>query len=529
MNGQIHKAYKVMLKLINPKYVSKDKGIPLAILQKAKGIAFITSIKAGFVFTGTAGSGIVIARLDDGSWSGPSSMGLGGMGWGLQIGASSTDSVIILNTTAAVNAFAGKGQVKFGANLSVAAGPVGRDADASVNAGDGGIAACYSYSHSRGAFAGMSLQGAIMFCRGSDNKQFYGQSVNPTAILKGMVTPPSDCEDLQLLYKTLRVVTMAKDANMSYRDSQTGSIHFDDDNESDYGGSYRQSTSSYDGSMETLGPVAEEIDLPKGWQAVPVDGGSFYYWNQETNETTWDKPTLQAPVVQPPLESPFQTSYVATSKPNAYQPPAASVAQPPQESSFYKSSVNQPPAAAVVQFPQESSFRSTDNVASHPTTCPPPVPASSEWSELKTETGQVYYWNKKTNETKWENPDRKSSIPPSHQLELQRAVLSQTNISTPDSVGRPQIESRPSLAAPSISKRPMAPTSRPVSKPSESPVVPSMSYDQVLISKSRLDHKCLESYLTPSEFNRVFHMDIQAFQALPKWRKEKLKQEKQLF
>lgn len=84
MTGTVHKAYKVLLKLINPKFTSKDKGIPLEVIKNAKGLAFVTQIKAGFVFTGTVGAGIIIARLADGSWSGPTSVGVGGMGWGLQ-------------------------------------------------------------------------------------------------------------------------------------------------------------------------------------------------------------------------------------------------------------------------------------------------------------------------------------------------------------------------------------------------------------------------------------------------------------
>lgn len=81
MPGQIHKAYKVLLKLLNPTLIKNDQGIPLSIIRKAKGIAFITVIKAGFVFSGTLGSGIVIVKNPDGTWSGPSSLGVAGMGW----------------------------------------------------------------------------------------------------------------------------------------------------------------------------------------------------------------------------------------------------------------------------------------------------------------------------------------------------------------------------------------------------------------------------------------------------------------
>ena len=190
-----------LTRLAEPKSID-DAVIPSKILRGAKGIAFITIAKAGFVFSGSAGAGIVIAKLPNGSWSGPTSVGVGGMGWGAQIGASLTESVIILNTSAAVKAFSGKGQIKFGGNLSLAAGPVGRDAEASVNAGDGGVAACYSYSHTKGLFAGVSLQGVILFEREKDNKTFYGVKVSSKDILQGSVTAPHS-RDLDKLYAAL--------------------------------------------------------------------------------------------------------------------------------------------------------------------------------------------------------------------------------------------------------------------------------------------------------------------------------------
>jgi lipid-binding SYLF domain-containing protein len=67
------------------------------------------------------------------------------------------------------------GQVNFGGNLSIAAGPVGRDAAADINVGDGGVAACYSYSHTRGAFAGLSLQRSILMARDSHNAVLRAQ------------------------------------------------------------------------------------------------------------------------------------------------------------------------------------------------------------------------------------------------------------------------------------------------------------------------------------------------------------------
>ena len=88
-------------------------------------------VKAGFIFSGKGGHGVVVARTGHG-WSGPSFVGTGGAGWGLQIGAEMTDFVIVLNNEDAVRAFSRGGNVTIGADVSAAAGPVGRAAEADV-------------------------------------------------------------------------------------------------------------------------------------------------------------------------------------------------------------------------------------------------------------------------------------------------------------------------------------------------------------------------------------------------------------
>ena len=104
-----------------------ETNIPHSVLTHSKGLAIITVLKAGFVFSGKVGHGVVVARTAKG-WSGPSFVGQGGAGWGLQIGAEATDFVFVLNTDAAVRAFSKSGNITLGADVSVAAGPLGRDA-----------------------------------------------------------------------------------------------------------------------------------------------------------------------------------------------------------------------------------------------------------------------------------------------------------------------------------------------------------------------------------------------------------------
>src|SRR4051812_42356297 len=118
-----------------------EKGLPPRILRRARGLAIISVVKAGFIFSGKAGEGVVVARTGKG-WSGPSFIGTGGAGWGPQIGAQITEFVFVLNTNRAVHAFSRDGNFTLGADASVAAGPVGREAQAAVMP----TAAIYTYS-----------------------------------------------------------------------------------------------------------------------------------------------------------------------------------------------------------------------------------------------------------------------------------------------------------------------------------------------------------------------------------------------
>ena len=163
-----------------------EKAIPEAVLRDARGLAIMTVIKAGFGISGRGGKGVVVARTRNG-WSGPSAIGTGGAGFGLQIGAEVTEFVMVLNTDAAVQAFSHDINVTLGGNISVAAGPLGRTAEAAITP----IAAVYTYSRSQGLYAGVSLQGTVIGTRNDANAEYYGRPVTPEEILSGKVPPPS--------------------------------------------------------------------------------------------------------------------------------------------------------------------------------------------------------------------------------------------------------------------------------------------------------------------------------------------------
>ncbi|KAL7694479.1 putative FYVE zinc finger, ysc84 actin-binding domain, Zinc finger, FYVE/PHD-type [Plasmopara halstedii] len=203
LQEEIRKAtYSV--KNFTPQGMVKEYSIPLPLLTHAKGIAFLTVIKIGFVFTGRIGTGLVVARLSDGRWSAPSAIGTAGVGWGPQIGGELTDFVIILNTQRAVDAFCASGQVNLGAELGIAAGPVGRVASGALEASASmDVAPCYSYSHSQGLFAGISLEGSVILSRPDINRLFYGKMVTVPDLLGGVEPPPVAAAPL---YETINAV-----------------------------------------------------------------------------------------------------------------------------------------------------------------------------------------------------------------------------------------------------------------------------------------------------------------------------------
>jgi lipid-binding SYLF domain-containing protein len=169
-----------------------ETGIPEVIMREAKGLAILTVTKAGFVFSGRGGTGIVVARTDKG-WSGPSAIGTGGMGFGFQAGAQVSELVIVLNTPDAVAAFSKGGTVTLGGAMSLATGPVGRDLEGSMTLG----AVMYTYSRSQGLFAGVSLEGTVIGARDTANADYYGKlGIQPQEILSGQIPPPAGADNL---------------------------------------------------------------------------------------------------------------------------------------------------------------------------------------------------------------------------------------------------------------------------------------------------------------------------------------------
>ena len=170
-----------------------DQGIPQNLLESAKCIAIIPGdVKFAFIFGGSYGRGLATCRTEHG-WSAPLFVAIDSGSVGYQIGGSSTDIVMLfMNDHALQNLMSDK--FKLGADASVAAGPVGRNAAAGTDLKL--KAEILSYSRSKGVFAGVSLDGAVMQADKSGDKAMYGDDVNRHGILDGKVAVPASAQPL---------------------------------------------------------------------------------------------------------------------------------------------------------------------------------------------------------------------------------------------------------------------------------------------------------------------------------------------
>lgn len=235
--NSFRKAAKTLSSFIKPNQIAgPDQIIPPRILKNAKGLAIITVLKAGFLFSGRAGSGVIVARLPDGSWSPPSAIVTAGAGAGGMIGAELTDFVFVLNTKAAVDTFAQLGSVTLGTNVSVAAGPLGRSAEAAGTASLGSVSAVFAYSKTKGLYAGISLEGSVLMERREANRKFYGNNCKARNILAGQVDVPPACDSL------MRVLNSRVFNNRMDYDEED---FYDDDYYDDIPDEFSDTTSEY--------------------------------------------------------------------------------------------------------------------------------------------------------------------------------------------------------------------------------------------------------------------------------------------
>jgi SH3 domain-containing YSC84-like protein 1 len=189
---RVANAGKVMDEILN---VPDD--IPRDLLDKARCVVVLPSVlKAAFVIGGSYGRGVMVCRTGKdftGPWGAPAMYRLEGGSIGFQIGGEATDFVLLVMNDRGVESLL-HSKVKLGADISAAAGPKGRTAEASTDASF--RSEILTYSRARGAFAGVSLAGATLRPDKDDNRDLYGHDIDPQEIVTGDVTPPASGRDL---------------------------------------------------------------------------------------------------------------------------------------------------------------------------------------------------------------------------------------------------------------------------------------------------------------------------------------------
>lgn len=182
---QSEKAAKVFREIME----TPDQAIPNQLLDSAECVAvFPQVLKAGFIVGGRGGRGVASCRTANG-WSAPAFFNLGGGSFGLQIGAQSTDFVMLFMNKDGLNSLLSDG-FTLGGDASVAAGPVGRQAGASTDLKFN--AQILSYSRSRGLFAGLELKGVVIKPDNDDMREVYGANMTAKEVLQeNKVTAPA--------------------------------------------------------------------------------------------------------------------------------------------------------------------------------------------------------------------------------------------------------------------------------------------------------------------------------------------------
>jgi len=143
--------------------------IPAPVLNGAQGVVIIPGeVKAGFIFGGELGQGVLVTRGQKGIWSPPAFISVAGVSFGLQIGGEARDIVLVLNTPMSVAAIE-NGTLNLGGDVSVVAGPAGGEVAVATP-----VPAVYSYVRSSGAFIGATVQGAALSLDVGANRDFYG-------------------------------------------------------------------------------------------------------------------------------------------------------------------------------------------------------------------------------------------------------------------------------------------------------------------------------------------------------------------
>jgi lipid-binding SYLF domain-containing protein len=202
-NGRESAIVEKAIEVLDTSTKIPENCIPNALLSKAQGVLIMPNVvKAGLLVGGRHGRGVLLVRTRDGGWSNPVFVGLTGGSFGWQGGIQSADLVLVFKTYPGVERILqGKGKLTLGGDISIAAGPVGRQSSAATDVLL--KAEIFSYSRSRGLFLGLSLEGDGLYVDWRGNDSYYGRIVTPADIVGGELATRESALRLRTLLTTL--------------------------------------------------------------------------------------------------------------------------------------------------------------------------------------------------------------------------------------------------------------------------------------------------------------------------------------
>ncbi len=187
------------------------KKIPSKVIKNAKGLCIFTTMRTGLWISGSGGAGVLVARMEDGTWSPPSGIMMHTVGVGFLVGVDIYDCVIVINSVKALEAFQSV-RCTLGGEISAVAGPagVGGIIDTEVHKRQSPL---FTYIKSRGFYAGLQLDGTIVIERTDENERFYGERIGVKDILQGKARHPP--YEIKRLMETLRAAQGDTDVDES--------------------------------------------------------------------------------------------------------------------------------------------------------------------------------------------------------------------------------------------------------------------------------------------------------------------------
>ena len=194
--------------------------LPAAAFEHSFGLVIMEAVQVGFIFSGSVGTGILLHHdKTTHTWSPPIAVGLTGLGAGFLAGIEKKHMVIFLTQVQMMHAMASDFSFRLGAEYSVAVGPIGAEYDVTGHVGTKGSGVTSGYTHTKGWYMGLEMQGAALAPRPAVNQAFYQQAYEPKKVLFGKIDNIPACPALDRLHAKLAELASAPPPEPAYAET----------------------------------------------------------------------------------------------------------------------------------------------------------------------------------------------------------------------------------------------------------------------------------------------------------------------